>query len=64
MYFKNGKALTELQEINQNKYYFSEEGIMLTDTWLEIKGTWYYFRKNGIQEEKGETGGNKPGMDY
>lgn len=51
MYYEEGNALTGWQEITQdgetNTYYFSEYGIMATDSWVEVGGSWYYFGSDG-----------------
>ena len=41
-YYKDGKALTGWQKLNQKWYYFNKSGKMLTG-WQKIGTKWYYF---------------------
>ncbi len=47
MYFKEGNAVTDWQTMEGVKYYFSNNGIMVSGKWLEIEGNWYYFNPDG-----------------
>ncbi len=47
LYYKDGKALTNTQTIDGVKYYFTTDGIMVSDMWIQIDGMWYYFYGDG-----------------
>ena len=38
---------TVWQASDGERYYFNEEGVMLTG-WQEIDGVWYYFSESGV----------------
>ena len=48
----NGIRLNDREDdnykvIDGERYYFDEEGVMLTG-WQEIDGVWYYFSESGV----------------
>ena len=47
-YYKDGKKVTGLKEINGYKYYFRKKnGAMVRNTWVHLNGKSYYFQENG-----------------
>ena len=49
MYYVDDVALTGMQKIDGNTYYFNESGIMQTGM-LEISGKRYYFNEEGVMQ--------------
>lgn len=51
LYYKDGKALIGWQEISRGKdkntYYFTNDGILVSNEWLQLDGKWYYFNADG-----------------
>ena len=51
MYVDNGKAVTGMEEIDGETYYFNSKGIMKTG-WLKTKsGKKYYFGSDGVMKK-------------
>lgn len=49
MYYVDGEALTGIQEIDGQKYYFDESGVMQTGL-RKINGKQYFFGDNGVMQ--------------
>lgn len=51
LYYKDGKVLTGWQSIgsgdSMKRYYFTEDGIMVSGRWMELDEKWYYFNTDG-----------------
>lgn len=55
MYVDNGKAVTGMEEIDGETYYFNSKGIMKTG-WLKTKsGKKYYFGSDGVMKRVGSN---------
>lgn len=49
VFYRNGKKVTGWQEIEEDRYYFTEDGYM-TSGWLLLDTGWYYLNNQGIQQ--------------
>ncbi len=47
LFYKEGKAVTDWQTINDVTYFFDGNGILVSGRWIEIQGKWYYFNADG-----------------
>ena len=47
LFYKDGKAVTDWQTINDVTYFFDGSGILVSGRWIEIQGKWYFFNADG-----------------
>lgn len=45
---ENGKAVTGWLTLEDDTYYFTPDGYLVSCTWLQIEGKWYYFYPDGF----------------
>lgn len=44
----DGEYVTGWQDIDEQRYYFDEDGIRKEDYWKKYKGSWYYLGEDGV----------------
>jgi len=51
----SGEAVTGLLNMEGNKYWFDDNGVMAAGKWIQISGKWYYFGTDGKLAASGIT---------
>ena len=51
----SGNAVTGLLNMEGNKYWFDDNGVMTAGKWIQISGKWYYFGTDGKLAASGIT---------